>query len=39
MHVNLSMAGDALPVRTERALQLIESALAPQVGATLRAVA
>jgi AcrR family transcriptional regulator len=39
MNGNLGMAGDALSVRTDRALNLIESALAPQVAATLRAVA
>jgi len=39
MNGSLGMAGDALSVRTDRALNLIESALAPQVAATLRAVA
>src|SRR5213075_2403622 len=39
MHSNLSMAAEALVLRTDRALALIESALAPSVGATLRAVA
>jgi AcrR family transcriptional regulator len=39
MNGNLGLAGDALAVRTDRALNLIESALAPQVAATLRAVA
>jgi hypothetical protein len=33
------MPAEALVVRTDRALSLIESALAPQVAATLRAVA
>jgi AcrR family transcriptional regulator len=36
---NLAMQTDALMARTDRALALIESALAPQVAATLRAVA
>jgi AcrR family transcriptional regulator len=39
MNGSLGMAGDPLSVRTDRALNLIESALAPQVAATLRAVA
>jgi hypothetical protein len=39
MHANLGMSAEALVVRTDRALALIESALAPQVAATLRAVA
>src|SRR5215510_2862984 len=39
MHVNLGAATEALAVRTDRALALIESALLPPVGATLRAVA
>src|SRR5215510_5416316 len=39
MNGNLGVGGDALSVRTDRALNLIESALAPQVAATLRAVA
>ena len=39
MHANLSMPADSLQTRTDRALRLIESALAPQVAATLRAVA
>ena len=39
MHSNLSMASDSLQIRTDRALALIESALAPQTGAALRAVA
>src|SRR5689334_8725625 len=39
MTTNLGMAADTLLVRAERALSLIESALAPQVAASLRAVA
>lgn len=39
MSTNLSLATEALVIRTDRALALIESALAPQVAATLRAVA
>lgn len=39
MHGNLAMPADPLVVRTDRALALIESALAPPVAATLRAVA
>jgi hypothetical protein len=39
MHSNLAMPSEGLNLRTDRALSLIESALAPQVGATLRAVA
>ena len=39
MHDNLGMPAEPLAARTDRALALIESALAPQVGATLRAVA
>jgi len=39
MSTSLGLAADALAVRTDRALSLIESALAPQVAATLRAVA
>ncbi len=39
MTTNLGMTADSLAVRTDRALSLIESALAPQVAATLRAVA
>jgi len=39
MSTNLGLAADALAARTDRALSLIESALAPQVAATLRAVA
>jgi len=39
MSTNLGLAADPLAVRTDRALSLIESALAPQVAATLRAVA
>lgn len=39
MHANLGMAAEALSVRTDRALTLIESALAPAVAASLRAVA
>ena len=39
MHTNLAMPAEALSVRTDRALALIESALVPAVGATLRAVA
>lgn len=39
MQNNLGTAGEVLAVRTDRALALIESALVPQVAATLRAVA
>ena len=39
MHDNLGMPRESLVVRADRALTLIESALAPQVAATLRAVA
>ncbi|MDX2094314.1 MAG: TetR/AcrR family transcriptional regulator [Kofleriaceae bacterium] len=39
MQNNLGTPGEALAARTDRALALIESALVPQVGATLRAVA
>jgi AcrR family transcriptional regulator len=39
MHNNLGLAAEALSVRTERALALIETALTPQISATLRAVA
>jgi AcrR family transcriptional regulator len=39
MQANLGLAGEPLAARTDRALALIESALAPQVAATLRAVA
>ena len=39
MSGNLGTAAEALNVRTDRALALIESALLPPVGATLRAVA
>ena len=39
MHTNLGMTAEALVVRTDRALSTIESALAPQVAASLRAVA
>jgi AcrR family transcriptional regulator len=39
MHTNLGLPAEVLAVRTDRALSLIESALAPQVAATLRAVA
>lgn len=39
MHTNLGLPGEPLASRTDRALSLIESALAPQVAATLRAVA
>lgn len=39
MHANLGVATEALAVRTDRALALIETALAPQVAASLRAVA
>src|SRR5262245_59418619 len=39
MHVNLGLASEPLVARTDRALALIESALAPPVAATLRAVA
>jgi AcrR family transcriptional regulator len=39
MQSNLGTAGDALAPRMDRALALIESALVPQVAATLRAVA
>jgi len=36
---NLGLSTEALALRTDRALALIESALTPQVAATLRAVA
>jgi AcrR family transcriptional regulator len=36
MHTNLGLQADALAVRTDRALGLIESSLAPQVAATVR---
>jgi AcrR family transcriptional regulator len=39
MQGSLGLASEALVARTDRALGLIESALAPQVAATLRAVA
>jgi AcrR family transcriptional regulator len=39
MQTSLGLAGEPLAARTDRALDLIESALAPQVAATLRAVA
>jgi AcrR family transcriptional regulator len=39
MTTNLGLAADTVAARTDRALSLIESALAPQVAATLRAVA
>jgi hypothetical protein len=39
MTTSLGLSADTLSVRTDRALSLIESALAPQVAATLRAVA
>jgi AcrR family transcriptional regulator len=39
MQTNLGLPAEALNLRTDRALALIESALAPQVAATLRAVA
>ncbi len=39
MHASLSLPTEPLATRTDRALSLIESALAPQVAATLRAVA
>jgi hypothetical protein len=39
MHGNLGLTTEALVARTDRALGLIESALAPQVAAALRAVA
>ncbi|HEY4179709.1 MAG TPA: TetR/AcrR family transcriptional regulator [Kofleriaceae bacterium] len=39
MSTNLGMPNEALAARTDRALHLLESALAPQVGASLRAVA
>lgn len=39
MHGNLGVPAEALALRTDRALAVIESALAPQVAATLRAVA
>ncbi len=39
MHGNLGLPAESLALRTDRALCLIESALAPQVAATLRAVA
>jgi AcrR family transcriptional regulator len=39
MHTNLGLATEALNLRTDRALSLIETALAPQAAATLRAVA
>ena len=39
MHTNLGLASEPLVQRTDRALALIESALAPQVAASLRAVA
>jgi AcrR family transcriptional regulator len=39
MHTNLGLPAEPLITRTDRALSLIEQALAPQVAATLRAVA
>ena len=39
MQTSLGLAGEPLAARTDRAHDLIESALAPQVAATLRAVA
>jgi len=39
MQANLGLAGEPLAIRTDRALDLVESALAPQVAAGLRAVA
>ncbi len=39
MHTNLGLASESLVARTDRALGLVESALAPQVAAGLRAVA
>jgi AcrR family transcriptional regulator len=39
MQTNLGLPGEPLASRTDRALSLIESALAPQVAASLRAVA
>ncbi len=39
MHASLGLPTEPLATRTDRALSLIESALAPQVAATLRAVA
>jgi AcrR family transcriptional regulator len=39
MHTNIGLGNDALSVRTDRALHLIESALAPPVAGSLRAVA
>ena len=39
MHASLSLPTEPLATRTDRALALIESALTPQVAATLRAVA
>lgn len=39
MHASLGLPTEPLALRTDRALGLIESALAPQVAATLRAVA
>ncbi|MDB4953202.1 MAG: transcriptional regulator, TetR family [Myxococcales bacterium] len=39
MHANLGLQSESLATRTDRALALIENVLAPQVGASLRAVA
>lgn len=39
MHTNIGLGNDALAARTDRALQLIESALSPPVSGSLRAVA
>jgi AcrR family transcriptional regulator len=39
MHTNLGLGSEALAARADRALQLIESALAPMVAGSLRAVA
>ncbi len=38
-HTNLGLAAEALALRSDRALSIIESALAPQVASILRAVA
>jgi AcrR family transcriptional regulator len=39
MHINLGLNNEPLATRTDRALQLLESALAPQAAGSLRAVA
>jgi AcrR family transcriptional regulator len=39
MHTNIGLGDEALPIRAERALQLIESVLVPAVSGSLRAVA